>query len=243
MDIKTRGIVISSVKFAESSLIVRIFTERLGQVSYIVNGVRTARSSARAAMLRPLTLLDLDILHRENKNLQRIKDFRRAHAYALLPFDTFRAASATLIIEVVSKSLRDHDPQPELFEYVYHSLVHLDEMIQMNNDFHLQFLVRYTHYLGFAPQGECEGDTLRFDLAEGSYVDAHHSGKYMLDLTLSKLLYHIDHSQIEQPLAIRITRGQRQALLQALLTYFQLHLEGFAGLNSPDVLRAVFDSA
>ena len=164
MDIKTRGIVLHTVKYSESSVIIRIFTEHLGLVSYIVKGVRNARSSSKAALLRPLTLLEMDVTHRENKGLQNIKEYKRAYNYSSLPFDTFKSSIALFILEVISKSLKEHDAHEDMFQFVYDCFSHLDEIETMNNDFHLQFLVHYASYLGFAPHGEYSDDTPYFDM-------------------------------------------------------------------------------
>jgi hypothetical protein len=41
--IKTRGIVLKTTDYGESSVIVQVFTEKLGLQSYIINGVKKAK--------------------------------------------------------------------------------------------------------------------------------------------------------------------------------------------------------
>jgi DNA repair protein RecO (recombination protein O) len=181
MDIKTRGIVLQTVKYSESSVIVRIFTEKLGVVSYMVKGVRSSRSAARAALLRPLSLLELDVTHRENRGLQNIKEYKRAYTYTSLPFDTVKSSIALFILEVVSKSMREHDVHEETFEFVYECFCHIDGMTVMNNDLHLQFLVQYAGYLGFAPHGEYSEETPYFNMREGSFTEDSRMSTLVLD--------------------------------------------------------------
>jgi DNA repair protein RecO (recombination protein O) len=241
MDIKTRGIVLQTVKYSESSVIVRIFTERLGLVSYIVKGVRSNRSSAKAAMLRPLTLLEMDVTHRENKGLQNIKEYKRAYNYSSLPFDTVKASIALFMLEVISKSLKEHDPHEETFEFVYDCFCHMDEMTVINNDLHLQFLVHYAGYLGFAPHGESSDETPYFDMQEGSFTRDYLGSSMILDRSTSELISLLSATAILQPLPIRLNRQIRKDLLHHLLKYYSLHLEGFTGLRSPEVLEMIFD--
>jgi DNA repair protein RecO (recombination protein O) len=59
MLIKTRGIVLSFLKYRETSIIARIYTERRGVQNYIVNGVRKAKPPGRIALFQPLTMLEL----------------------------------------------------------------------------------------------------------------------------------------------------------------------------------------
>ena len=43
---QTKGIVLSSVKYSESSIICKVYTAKLGLQSYIVNGVRKRKEEA-----------------------------------------------------------------------------------------------------------------------------------------------------------------------------------------------------
>src|ERR1700739_4007717 len=132
---KTKGIVLHTTKFSETSVIVRIYTEKLGLVSYIVKGVRAAKSKAKAALLQPLTLLEMEVSHRENKSLQYIKEFRRAYNYQSIPFDTLKSAIAVFLLEVISKSIREHEQNDEMFDFIYDSLCALDQSEKLNPDF------------------------------------------------------------------------------------------------------------
>ena len=41
---KTRGLVLSFIKYKETSIICKIFTESFGVQSYIINGIRNSKS-------------------------------------------------------------------------------------------------------------------------------------------------------------------------------------------------------
>src|SRR5690349_2690466 len=104
MYLKTRGIVLHTVKYSETSVISKIYTEKLGLQSYIVKGVRSAKSKSKAALLQPLTLLEMEVSHRENKQLQFIKEYTRAHNYQSIPFHVLKSTIALFLLEVISKS-------------------------------------------------------------------------------------------------------------------------------------------
>ena len=73
---KTKGIVLRTVKYGETSVIVTIFTELFGIQSYLVNGVRTStkKGTGKAMLFQPSAILDMIVYHNELKQLQRIKD-------------------------------------------------------------------------------------------------------------------------------------------------------------------------
>ena len=80
---KTKGIVLRTVKYGDTSLIVTIFTELFGLQSYIVSGVRTStkKGTGKANLFQPTAILDLVVYHNELKHLNRIKEFKWHYLY------------------------------------------------------------------------------------------------------------------------------------------------------------------
>jgi DNA repair protein RecO (recombination protein O) len=207
----------------------------------MVKGVRNARSSSKAALLRPLTLLEMDVTHRDNKGLQHIKEYKRAYNYSSLPFDTVKSSIALFMLEVVSKSLKEQDTHEDMFQFIYDCFCHIDEIETMNNDLHLQFLVHYAAYLGFAPHGEYSDATPYFDMQEGTFISQNSANRLVLDKSNSELISMLVSNSMTEPLPVRLTRHTRRDMLHHLLKYYSLHLEGFSGLRSPEVLEMIFD--
>src|SRR6186997_1907165 len=97
---KTNGIVFRFTKYGESSIIVNIFTGLFGLQSYIVNGVRSRTAKSRMALYQPLTLLDLVVYHRENANINRIKEVKCAHPFHSIFMDVKKSTIGMFILEV-----------------------------------------------------------------------------------------------------------------------------------------------
>jgi DNA repair protein RecO (recombination protein O) len=74
---KTSGIVLGFLRYGDSSIITRVYTEEYGLQSYIVNGVRSAKAKNKISLYQPLTLLDLVVYHKENKDLKRISEVKK----------------------------------------------------------------------------------------------------------------------------------------------------------------------
>lgn len=237
MELKTRGIVLQTIKYSETSVIARIFTEKAGLVSYLVNGVRSQRTISKAVMMRPLSLLELEVTQRDNKSLQRIREFRRAVTFQTIPYDTVKSGLALFLVEVVSKTLKEHDVHEELFELVYDQLVSLDEAAVVSPFFHLQFLLKYAHLLGFGPHDNFEPETPCFDLQEGIFVTPGSLSNRVLNESLSAQLHQLMRPAVTH---VVIPKTARRELLHALLRYYQLHIDGFGALKSHEVLEAVF---
>ncbi|HEU5146219.1 MAG TPA: DNA repair protein RecO, partial [Chryseosolibacter sp.] len=107
MIFKTRGIVFRFTKFQETSIIVTIFTEQFGLQSYIVNGVRSKSSKNKIALYQPLTLLNLVVYHRENANIERIKEISCLHPYRTLATDVRKSTLAIFINELLNKTVKE----------------------------------------------------------------------------------------------------------------------------------------
>ena len=77
---KTRGIVLRSIKYGETSLVVSVYTSVFGLQSYIINGIRTysKNSSNKAAFFQPATLLNMEVYHNSFKQINRIKEYQLA---------------------------------------------------------------------------------------------------------------------------------------------------------------------
>ena len=234
---KTKGIVLHTVKYSETSIIAKIYTEKLGLVSYMVKGVRSSKATSKAAMLQPLTLLDMEVSHRENKQLQYIKEFRRDYVYRSIPFDTVKSTVAIFLLELISKSIREQEQNSEMFEFIYESLCVLDQSEKMNPDFHLLFLVHFTRHLGFMPHSNFSTQNAFFEMTEGVFIKQQ-SELNVMSRVESELLNDLMQANPFDPTPLKISRQERKLMMGNLVRYYQLHLENFS-LKSPEILEAI----
>lgn len=237
MQVKTKGIVLQAIKYSETSVIAKIYTEKLGLVSYIVKGVRSAKSTSKAALLQPLTLLEMEVSHRENKQLQFIKEFRRDYVYRSIPFDTLKSTIAIFLLELISKSIREQEQNSEMFEFIYEALRMLDMSDPLNPDFHLLFLVHFTRHLGFVPHGNYSEQNAFFEMTEGVFIPQQ-SEMNVMSKNESKLLSDLISANMFAPTPLKITRQERKQMMTNLIRYYQLHLENFS-LRSPEILEEI----
>jgi DNA repair protein RecO (recombination protein O) len=68
---KTKGIVLRTIQYGETSVITSIYTELFGLQSYIVKGVRKASKKKQPAALyfQPGAMLDMEVYQNNLKNL------------------------------------------------------------------------------------------------------------------------------------------------------------------------------
>nr|WP_262917627.1 DNA repair protein RecO [Cognataquiflexum rubidum] len=149
---KTKGIVLSYIKYSETSIIVRIFTREFGLKSYIINGARSKSAKSKMAFYQPLTLLDLVIYDKEGGNLNRISEAKLIMPFQLVPFDFLRSGIAMFMAEVMGKSVFEGYQNEEFFDFLDSAIRLLDEKETVLVHFPLVFLWESSKYLGFAPE-------------------------------------------------------------------------------------------
>ena len=241
MIIKTRGIVLRSQKYSETSLIVDLYTELKGMRSYIISGVRTPKARTHASLLQIGSLVHVVAYHHDNKDLTRIKEVRPAYLYRRVPFEVTRSSVALFISEVAQKVLRGNGENAALFQFLFDTYVLLDETAFPVRNFHLHFLLEFAAYLGFRPGGDVTPDTPYFDLEEGYFSAQPVTHTNYLTASDSLVLERLLNVPQSESHTVEMSRDQRKQLLLQLLDFYSLHLESMQPVKSHLILEAVLE--
>jgi DNA repair protein RecO (recombination protein O) len=240
---KTKGIVLKTVRYGETSIIAGIFTELFGMQSYLINGVRVTskKGSGRANLFQPGAILDLVVYHNELKNLQRIKEFRWAHIYDHLFFNVFKNAVGVFMIELLQRSLKQPEPNPELFHFVEDAFVHVDKAPEnVVANFPLYFAIHLSGFYGFRFADKYSERLGYLDLKEGEFVEERPSHSWYLDRHHSEIISHLLKVMQPSELAdVKLNQETRRILLHAFETFYALHIQDFGSMKTLPVLEAV----
>lgn len=225
---QTKGIIISKTKYAETSIICKIYTENFGLQTYIINGVR--KKKGKSIYYQPLSLLELTVYHKEKNTLQRIKEAKPFYQYDSLPYMVEKSSIAFFMAEVLQKCLREEEENIPLFNFLWQSLIALDKE-KIDPQFHLHFLVQLSSFLGFYPN-IVEGESLYFDMMNGTFVNQKPEHKHYFNDTEPLLQLLNGHS---------VPKNNKRFLLEKLIEYYRLHIEGFSNLKTLAVLETIFN--
>lgn len=238
---KTTGIVLHSFRYGETSIIARVFTRDLGLQSYLVPGVRKSKAHIRQNLFQPLTIVDMVVYHREKPGLHHIKEINCLEAFSSIPYDIMKSSIAIFLSEILTKSLKEQDPNPEMFDYISDSLRFLDTTTDKVTDFHLVFLMHLSRYLGFQPRNNFDAHQCFFNLKEGVFQSFFGGGHDYLDRELSRLFHEINSVELIQLGSLSISGASRKSLLQKTIDYYRYHLDGFQEVRSHFVLEMVLN--
>jgi DNA repair protein RecO (recombination protein O) len=219
---KTKGIVLHFIKYSETSIIVKIYTELFGIQSYIVNGVRSKNNKNKIALYQPLTLLDMVVYYKTTTSLNRISEIRCSQPYQSIPFEMNKSCVALFLSEVLLKVLKEETPNQELFDFLFHSFVALDT-IENPLNFHIQFLIRLIHFIGFYSsdtQFLWDQTTITFSDELNTYLNACADVSYIENIHANNLI--------------------RRDALNIVLDYYKNHIENFGSLNTIQVIKELY---
>lgn len=238
MQLTTKAIVLTSLKYGDNSLIVRAFTLSDGLKSYLLRGVLASRKrKLKAAYFQSLTQLEIVAYHKNKGTLESIREAKVNYHYQTLHSAIAKNAMTLFLAEMLVNSIHEEEPNQSLFDYLEASLQWLDAHDNITN-FHIYFLIRLTKYLGFYPDKKGM-DASCFDLIEGEFIDTPSLNPILTGENLSyfKTFLGINFDSMHN---VKMNKSNRQELLKSVVLYYELHLQGFRKPKSLAVLNEVF---
>jgi DNA repair protein RecO (recombination protein O) len=236
MLVKTKAIVLSTLKYQEKSLIVKCFTESDGLKSYFVQSAFSSRkSSQKIAYFQPLTILEIEANHKNKGTLEHFKEIKLATSFHSINTNIFKSTIVMFLSEIIHNSIHEEEKNQDLFTFLETALLWLDTHDKIAN-FHLILMLEMTKFFGFYPD-DSNSDFNFFDLNEGIFTPF--QGTNCLSEHETHLLKKLINLKFDsnQKLFAAI---ERQIILKVLLNFYTIHLDGFKKPKSLDVLKDVF---
>ena len=101
--ITTKAIVLSTLKYSDSSLIVKCYTQDEGLKSYLIRGVLKAKKGGvKIAYFQPLTQLNIEANHSKKGTLNSIKEVQISYPYKTIYKDIIKQSVVLFLSEVLS---------------------------------------------------------------------------------------------------------------------------------------------
>tara|TARA_X000000950_G_scaffold131239_1_gene163736 strand:- start:436 stop:1164 length:729 start_codon:yes stop_codon:yes gene_type:complete len=241
MLVRTNAIVISTVKYGDSSLITRCYCKELGLKSFMLKGILTSKKGGlKKSLFQPLNLINIStqIKSQSNQKLNFIREGSLNVHFKEIPLRIKKNAIALFISEVISRVIYEEgNPNIALYSFLENSIIRL-EKDEFSPVFHLKFLTLLSDQLGFYPNLMCQEKEF-FDIESGCFCENSNS-KYAVGgetVRAFKELLGINFDDIVQ---IKISNTLRIKVLDFLIDYFNIHLPRFGKIKSIAVLHEIF---
>ncbi len=238
MQVTTKAIILTSLKYGDTSLIVKAYTVSDGLKSYLLKGVLASKKGKlKTAYFQPLAQLEIVANHKNKGTLEIIKEAKVNYHYQTLHTDISKNAMTLFLAEVLGNSVREEEKNEGLYEFLEASLQWFDSHDSIAN-FHVYFLIRLTKYFGFYPDTNGIKAT-HFDLQEGEFTNTPSMNPILTGRNLSffKSFLGINFDEVQD---VKMNKTNRQELLKSIVLYYELHLQGFRKPKSLAVLNEVF---
>lgn len=235
----TKGIVLRTIKYGETSVIASIFTELFGIQSYIVNGVRTQSKTSKGHFFQPSSLLEMQVYHNELKNLQRIKDLRWSYLYKNILSNVTRNSVALYMVELLQKCLKQPEANADLFNFCEDAFIQLD--IAENEvvaNFPIYFAIQLANFFGLRIQDNYSAERIYFNVSEGNFINKSLANDNFLETDISyhfsQLLKVLQPAELKE---IKLNKSIRKSILSGLENFYMFHIAEFGAMKTLPVLH------
>ncbi|MEQ8581105.1 MAG: DNA repair protein RecO [Marinoscillum sp.] len=225
---KTRGIVIKYLKYQESSIIVQIFTEHYGLMSFMVNGIRSPRSKRSIGYFQAFSLLELVAYIKPNRSIQRLSEYKYYATAHHIQQDIRKGTIVLFLSEILSKLLTHEqgESHERLFAFLSNAIITFDSLQSEIENFHLHFLLKMLPFVGL----DVEDGTALVHSMELEMIEEDHN--------LITFISSIISSDYTEP--VQGSGALRFKALELILNYYEHHTTQLGEIKSLKVLHQVF---
>ena len=239
MLVTTSAIVISALKYQDSSLIVKCLTKDLGLKSYLLKGVlKSKKGILRPALFQPFSLLEITANYKKNTTLNYIKEARVYYNHNSIHTDVYKSSIVFFLAEMLSIVIKEEEQNKALFNFIENAIFWLENNHEIAN-FHLLFMLELTLYLGCYPDGSNK-ELPYFDMELGQFTENPLTkiNTKESEINTLKQLLGINFDSINE---LKLNAKQRTEFLNFMLDYFAIHLFDFKKPKSIEILSNIFN--
>ena len=157
--------------------------------------------------------------------------------YKTIPFQMNKITVVLFLSEVLSSALREEEANASLFHYLTNSLSWFDIQDDVAN-FHIFFLLSLTKYLGFFPDLYDQNHPY-FDMENGCF-SAQKSTQQVEDPRTISVFKSFLGTTFDKLSEVLVSSIERKQLLELLIQYYQVHLQGFSRPKSLNILHEIY---
>ena len=237
---KTQGIVLHSFTYNDKYAITHIFTEEFGRIAYLTAQSKSKQSRAPKSLFHALSVLDLEVEHKNLRDIQRIKEAKMSLPLGNILCNPVKSAISIFLAEFISHITKDRQPNKTLFDFIYQSIHVFDLAEKGIANFHLVFMIRLSIFLGFYPNAEGYMPNMFFDMQNGEFVRTKPFHPYFLNPDDSRVFLLLLRMNYENMHVFSFSGKQRTNIINRILEYYQLHLSALPEMKSLEVFQSFF---
>jgi DNA repair protein RecO (recombination protein O) len=246
--IKTKAIILSSIRWKESSKIVTIYGDQTGKIKIIARSALRSNSSF-AGKLESLFLVEVVIDVKDTRSLQVLREIDVINPFSKLRVDLKILPYALALLEIINQVFDESHPDEVFFNFVLEMIQAIIENKNPQNVY-IYFLLKLSSYMGFKPVLEncTSGDISLCDekvflsISQGTIfcrrclLESINPISFKKDQFLYlKNLQNVNHRRIK---SVDNSRNDFAQIIQCLLKYMNFHLEQNINVEALQLLNS-----
>lgn len=224
---KTELIVLHTVKYRETSLIVHTYSRDHGRTAWVAHGVRQQKSKLPSSWFAPMSHLSVvGDLPKQSNGLGRIREATPCWLPLSQSLCAQQLAMLYFVAELIYRSYRQETTDEAMFNFLREALrrISYDDRLQ---DYPLWFLLHYIDHMGLLPASE--------------QAFLQELGRLQLFFWDERAVHALQRLRSGQ-LASGLPSGQRHMLVQAMLHFVSEHTTHFRELKGIGILRQLMQA-
>lgn len=230
----TSGIILSRIRYSETSLIFHVFTLENGTQSYLFPG--GTRANKKGSAIQPFQVITFKYYGKNE--LAKISTIEEVIAGKHNQDDPIRTCISIFVAEILKKTLQYQEPDPVLYQFVSSAIQIFDSTDKISY-YPLWFLSSYMRYLGIHPNISLNNQNRFLDMKNGEFIAYKPTHPYFIDEEESQLIHHILGIKFDAFSALNWSNNTKNSILKHILAYYSVHIEDVKNLQSLDVLEVV----
>lgn len=253
MIVKTEAIVLSNMKYRDTSSILRLYTREFGKISVIAKGARGTASRMRAS-LEPMTCVSAVIYKKENRDLQLLSQCDVLQSFRHLSEDMEKMYVAMSMIELVDIVTHDEEQNAAMYELLVQMLRTVNDATKKAQIALYYFELKLCEILGFKPDlhhccqchravdpGEGKEDGVVMGTAGILCTGCSgHSSRGRISAGSLRVMQRLQEAaSLDSVANLVLTTAIDEEIRRLLRTHLQEHVAGFRRLRSEEVFATI----
>ena len=234
-------ITLHTLKYGESGLIINGYSREVGRESYLLRGLSKKREANVYNTLHHLSIIEGEIYNNNKSSLSLIKEITPQQRLDSIRGNIYKANIALFISELIHKSIREEEPNENLYQFFKSAILILDSTEQGYSNFHLFFITKFSTFLGFKIKNNYTTERRYFDIQSAQFTENRENSMQTMNVDESFLLYKIIGGTLEDIFAIKCNGAIRSSFTNSMIGYLSYHLGLPLELKSLSILQEIFD--
>lgn len=246
---KSRIIVLHTIKHGDNGLVLQCYSNNAGRQSLYLR--ISSRNKVSIANIHRLNILDI-VTYSNGSSMPTIKEMEPVTKLGSMRTNIFKNTIAIFLSELLAKSIRESEANPQLFNFLSSSINILEHLEDGEANFHIHFLVHLSKMLGFMPTDNYSQQMPLFNIPTARFCEGERffDGKYCVVRTTdsagcfseaeSALLHTLLNTRAISSGEIKCNGELRLSFAKQMIRYLSHHLGMNLEIKSLDVLHEVF---